>query len=135
MKISPKADRSSLKRRLRSARTTEQVSQIFEKVNRIGSRDTRSPQMMFTFSKKPKKSGLTSYRILTTLDGGCTSSIVPTQLAEEWGIEIDRERNDITLLMADGSKMAVDDIAYIFCKPEGCKFYRQIRFIVSPEAM
>ena len=67
--------------------------------------------MIFTYSKKPKKLGLTSYRVLTMLDGGCTSSIVPTQLAEEWGIEIDRERNDITLLMADGSKMATDGIA------------------------
>ena len=90
--------------------------------------------MMFTYSRCPKKSGISSYRILTTLDGGCTSSIVPTELAQEWGVDIDRRRNDITLLMADGSKMAVDGIAYIFCKPDGCNFYKQIRFIVSPEA-
>ena len=82
-KISSRTDRSSLKRKLRSARTKEQVSQLFEKVNRIGSHDSRSPQMMFTYSRRPKKSGLSSYRILTTLDGGCTSSIVPTQLAQE----------------------------------------------------
>ena len=133
-KTASRTDRCSLKRKLRAARTKAQVSQLFEKVNRIGNRDSRSPQMMFTFSRRPKKSGISSYRILTTLDGGCTSSIVPTQLAQEWGVDIDRGRNDITLLMADGSKMAVDGIAYIFCKPDGCNFYKQIRFIVSPKA-
>ena len=90
--------------------------------------------MIFTYSKRPKKSGLTSHRLLTTLDGGCTTSILPTKLALEWGIEIDTQNNNITLLMADGSRMKTDGTAYIFCKPEGCPFYRQIRFIVSPDA-
>ena len=36
--------------------------------------------------------------------------------------------------MADGKKMAVDGISFIFCKPDGCSFYKLIRFIVSPEA-
>ena len=52
VRISPKADRCSLKKNLRSTRKKEKVSQIsnqiFEKVNRIGSRDARSPQMIFT---------------------------------------------------------------------------------------
>ena len=38
------------------------------------------------------------------------------------------------ILMADGKKMAVDGVAYIFCKPDGCSFYKLIRFIVSPTA-
>ena len=45
-KTASRTDRCSLKRKLRAARTKAQVSQIFEKVNRIGNCDSRSPQMI-----------------------------------------------------------------------------------------
>ena len=90
--------------------------------------------MIFTYSKRPKKSGLNSFRVITTLDGGCTSSIVPTELALEWGVDIDRTRNDINLQTADGAQMSVDGVAYIYCKPDWCNFYHLVCFIVSPTA-
>ena len=72
--------------------------------------------MVFTYSRHPKKSGVSLFRVVTTLDGGCTSSIVPTEMVEEWWVEIDKSWNDINLQMADGTQMAVDGIAYVYCK-------------------
>ena len=92
---------------LQLSRQQNEVSEILHKVNRIGSRNSRTPVMWISYSCKPRKSGRGTFRNLGTLDGSCTTSLIPTSMANEWGLTVDISRGDINLKTADGGKMAV----------------------------
>ena len=66
------------------------------------------------------------------MDVGATASIILTRLAKSWGLNTERPSYKVSLITANGNQMAVDGIAVTYCKPEGCSYYRLIRFIMAP---
>ena len=133
--VSPKDDRLCLRRKLHKTRKINEVSEVEERVNRIGQEDSRTSTLQMFFAKKtPKKSGRGTFSEVSVMDGGCTAAILPTAVAKKYNSEICKSVKQIVLTMADGKEMAVDGVTEIFCKPIGCPHYKNTRFLITPEA-
>ena len=108
------------------------VSHMAAQCRRDDYRGSSSPCMNFYYSTRPFKSCRGTFKHISIMDEGCTTSVIPTRLAMAWGLQMEVPNYTVSLRTSDGKQIAVDGITSNYCKPEGCPHFRIIWFIVAP---